>query len=148
MDESKNREQAVDVVIQHQSLSIDPILCRRTLHLVFSGEDTDLDLVTLIQADHATVNQLNRGYLGHDFNTDVLAFTYSKPNEPLEGEIYVDLDTANERYSEFGATFEQEALRYVVHGALHLAGYRDQEPEGKAQMHQLEDRYLQEAGVL
>lgn len=148
MDTSGTNRHGVDIVIQHESLSVDPQLCRRTLHLVFSGEGADVQQITLIQSDHATVSQLNRSYLGHDYDTDVLAFLYSDPNGPLDGEIYVDLDTADERHAEFGTTFEQEVLRYSIHGALHLIGYRDHEPDGRAQMQEIEDRYLRNAGML
>lgn len=148
MTESRTRAPNVDIIVQHESLSIDPDLCRRALHAVFAGEDTTVAIVTLIQADHAIVRHLNRTYLEHDYDTDVLAFPYSEEHESLEGEIYVDLDTAAEQHGEFGASFEQEALRYAIHGALHLAGYRDDEPTGKNEMHELEDRYLRAAGVL
>lgn len=139
-------DESLDVVIQHPSLAIDAERCRRVLTLVFEGEEIEVASVTLVLADHATVHELNRSYLQHDYETDVLAFRYSDDGEPLEGEIYVDLDTAAERHREFGATFEQEALRYAVHGALHLAGYSDTDSDGKKEMHELEDRYLGQTG--
>ena len=45
--------------------------------------------------------------------------------EHVDGEVYVDLDTAAERAPEFGVTMAHEALRYVAHGVLHLCGYDD-----------------------
>lgn len=148
MEDGATGDDPLDVIVQHASLEVDPELCRRVLMHVFDIEEIDLRLVTLIQADHVTVRQLNRSYLEHDYETDVLAFPYSDEGEALEGEIYIDLDTAAERHEEFGATLEQEALRYAVHGALHLVGYCDEEREGKEEMHRLEDRYLSETGVL
>ena len=65
----------------------------------------------------------------------------------LDGEIYVDLDTAEERAPEFGTTFEAEALRYVAHGVLHLAGHDDATDPQRAAMRVLEDRALADAGV-
>ncbi len=138
----------LDVVVQHEYLAVDPALCRRVLAHVFDSSEIEIRHVTLIQADHDTVRQLNLRFLKHDYETDVLAFFYSEQGEPLEGEIYIDLDTATERHDEFGATFEQEVLRYAVHGALHLAGYRDDAAEGKEEMHKLEEFYLHEAGVI
>ena len=54
----------------------------------------------------------------------------------------MDLDTAAERAPEFGVPFEREALRYVVHGVLHLAGHDDATDAGRAAMRALEDVYL------
>ncbi len=99
--------------------------------------------------DHAAVLALNRRHLGHDYLTDVLSFSLVDEDDPpgaVEGEVYVDLDTAAERCAEFGATFEQEAARYAVHGLLHLIGYDDATAEGRAAMRACEDRYLCAAG--
>lgn len=147
-DASGRLEMQFEVIIQHDELSVDPDLCRRILESVFRGEGVEVDHITLIQSDHETVRDLNRTYLEHDYDTDVLAFAYSEDDQALEGEIYIDLDTAGERHDEFSSTFEQEALRYTVHGALHLAGYRDDETAGKDKMHTMEDRYLREAGII
>lgn len=109
---------------------------------VVDGEGAEIVFLSIILADHATVHQLNRDFLQHDYETDVLSFPLDERPGLVDGEVYVDLDTAAERAPEFGATFDQEARRYVVHGLLHLLGYDDASPEGKAQMHMLEDRYL------
>lgn len=105
--------------------------------------------VSIVLADHAQVLQLNRDYLGHDYHTDVLSFDLSAPEgEAVEGEVYVDLDTAAERHREFDTAFETEALRYVAHGVLHLMGYDDATDEGKSIMRAFEDRYLRAADLL
>jgi Predicted metal-dependent hydrolase len=62
--------------------------------------------------------------------------------EGIEGEVYVDLDTAAERHDEFDASFEREAYRYVVHGLLHLVGYDDAQPAGQDKMREKENQYL------
>lgn len=84
---------------------------------------------------------MNRSFLDHDYHTDVLAFDLSE-DEGVDGEIYVDLDTAAERCEEFGATFDHETARYVLHGLLHLLGYRDKQEEDQVLMKQREDEYL------
>lgn len=134
----------IRVEIQHPTRSLPVDRCRQLLGRVAQGEDVRIKELTLILADHATVLDLNRRFLDHDYHTDVLAFDYSDGTEIVQGEVYVDLDTAHERYAEFGAAFEEEALRYVVHGLLHLVGYSDKTPEGRKKMRALEDRYLAE----
>ncbi|RMF64358.1 MAG: rRNA maturation RNase YbeY, partial [Bacteroidetes bacterium] len=115
----------------------------RLVRRVLDGEGIAWHYVGVILTDHATVLDLNRAYLHHDYLTDVLSFNLSGPDDALlTGEVYVDLDTAAERHAEFGVTFEEEVFRYVVHGLLHLAGYEDATPAEKAAMHALEDRYL------
>jgi len=139
---------AVTIEIEHATLSVNPALCRRALLHVFETEKVKVDQVTLVQSNHELVRELNREYLGHDFETDVLSFRYSENDSSIEGEIYVDLDTALERCDEFGASFEAEVLRYTIHGALHLTGLADDTAERKAAMHAVEDRHLVELGLM
>lgn len=89
-----------------------------------------------------TVRRLNRKYLGHDYDTDVLSFEIDRTADGLEGEVYVDVETAAERCSEFGSQEREEIERYTIHGLLHLAGYDDDTAENKDRMHVLENLYL------
>jgi rRNA maturation RNase YbeY len=114
------------------------------IHHVIDAEDASLRFLSVVLTDHETVLRLNREYLDHDYHTDVLSFDLTEDgSSAIEGEVYVDLDTAQERHSEFDTTFEEEALRYAVHGVLHLIGYDDADPEDAQTMRTLEDRYLQ-----
>ncbi|MDX1545847.1 MAG: rRNA maturation RNase YbeY [Rhodothermales bacterium] len=130
----------------HPSHQLDEALLERLVDAVVDGEGATLRYLGLILADHATVLDLNRAYLEHDYLTDVLSFPLDDAPGILDGEVYVDLDTAAERHAEFGATFEQEACRYVVHGLLHLLGHDDATPAGRRRMRALEDRYLHALG--
>lgn len=148
---------AIAVEIDHPSRRIDPARVKQAAAQVLDGEDRALRGLTVVLSDHDTVHRLNREYLGHDYVTDVLSFDLSLSDDAdvsgasddassgptaVDGEVYVDLDTAAERHDEFGASFEEEVLRYVVHGVLHLAGYDDATEAGQEEMRMLEDRYL------
>ena len=124
---------------------------REVLKHVMASERVRPGELALILADHETVLALNRRYLGHDYHTDVLAFDLAEERQTaarhdsgkvIHGEIYVDLDTAHERCTEFGVDAVDEALRYAVHGLLHLIGHSDRTASEKSRMHALEDRYL------
>lgn len=102
---------------------------------------TDAD-VSVVVAGHSLVRDLNVRYLEHDYNTDVLSFTLSDATDRLEGEVYIDVEMAAERCAEFGTSIEQESMRYVIHGVLHLTGHDDSTPALKADMTSLEDAIL------
>lgn len=138
---------AIEIVLDHPSRTVDEARLRGALKALLAGENRTAAEVAVVFTDHATVRELNVQYLGHDYDTDVLSFWLgdgepTDPAAPLEGEVYVDLDTAAERCAEFDADYEAEAVRYALHGVLHLCGYDDATPEEKATMHRLEDRYL------
>ncbi len=140
----------LDVHHAHEALDVDDGAVRAVVQAVCAGEGVVPESVGIILADHSTVHDLNREWLDHDFETDVVSFVLdetARARGALDGEVYVDLDTAAERAPEFGATMETEALRYVAHGVLHLAGHDDATDAQRAAMRALEDRYLAAAGV-
>ncbi len=112
--------------------------------VVFAGESKRFESVSVVLADHETVLKLNREWLAHDFNTDVISFLLE--DDPIEGEVYVDVETASERFKEFDSDLNSEIERYIVHGLLHLCGHEDASEREREAMHVLENRYLDAAG--
>ena len=91
--------------------------------------------------DRERHTELHRTFLDRDDPTDVLAFPLGD-SETLEGEVYVDLDTARNRHQEFMCSFESEGARYVVHGVLHLLGFDDKTTESRSTMKKKEEKYV------
>lgn len=128
----------------HSSLSLDEDTVERLIQHVLEEEGASPVHISVVLSNHDTVRRLNVAYLDHDYNTDVLSFSMREDNasDAVEGEVYVDLDTAQERHEEFDTSFEREAYRYVVHGVLHLMDYDDATEDGQQTMRALEDQYL------
>ena len=84
---------------------------------------------------------VNREFLGHDYYTDVITFDYSTPST-LNGDIFISLDTVRSNAEMVGTSFENELLRILIHGVLHLTGQGDKTPETKAQMTAKEEKAL------
>ena len=145
-DDFPGLEQPLVIEQIHPKLSIDVDALTALIERTVAGEDGKLAALSVVLGDHKLIRELNVKWLEHDYNTDVLAFPLGEhgTGKVVDGEIYVDLDTANERAPEFNVTFEAEARRYVCHGLLHLLGYVDDTPAGKQKMQALEDKYLQQ----
>ena len=138
--------EVIHVHQHHQTRTLEAAQVRTLVARMAAAEDVPIDEVSIVLADHATVLELNRRFLDHDYVTDVLSFPLGENDGAgLTGEVYVDLDTAAERHAEFGASFTDEALRYVIHGVLHLMGYTDSTEEGRQAMRAKEDHYLVQA---
>ena len=88
---------------------------------------------------------VNREFLGHDYYTDVITFDYSTPST-LNGDIFISLDTVRSNAEMVGTSFENELLRILIHGVLHLTGQADKTPETKAQMTEKEEKALAKLG--
>jgi probable rRNA maturation factor len=102
--------------------------------------------VSLAVVDDATIHELNHRYLDHDWPTDVLSFALSGDDGHLEGEVIISADTAAAEAAEIGWPAAGEQLLYVVHGMLHLVGYRDKHPVEAARMREAEIELLHEFG--
>ncbi len=85
--------------------------------------------------------RINRQFIGHDYYTDHIGFDYCQ-GTILSGDTYISLDTVATNAEKFGADFEHELLRVVIHSILHLCGIDDQTPAQRAQMQEAEDRAL------
>lgn len=85
--------------------------------------------------------EINREFLKHDYYTDVIAFDYHE-GDYIEGEVYLSIDTIRKNSILFSKRLKEEVLRVMVHAALHLAGYKDDDERGKAVMREAEDKYL------
>ncbi len=87
---------------------------------------------------------INRQYLGHDYYTDVITFDYSDlvGRKVVSGDIFIDPATVDDNARLLGTNPAEEQLRVIIHGVLHLCGYKDKSDTEAAQMRQKEDFYL------
>jgi probable rRNA maturation factor len=109
---------------------------------------------------------LNRRFLRHDRDTDVLSFRYDDADgrwpmarraglrppatgdRLIVGEILVAPAAARAYAKRHGLRYQEELARYVVHGLLHWLGHRDGTPREQARMRRMEDALLDHCGVL
>jgi probable rRNA maturation factor len=85
--------------------------------------------------------QINQEYLNHDTLTDIVTFDNSEDPKRIEGDIFISIDRVKENGDALG-TKETELKRVMVHGLLHLLGYKDKKKEDKAIMTEKEDFYI------
>ena len=85
--------------------------------------------------------KINRQFLNHDFYTDIITFDYSGKNK-TEGEIFISIDRVKENAQTFKQTFQKELMRTIIHGILHLCGYKDKTPADIKKMRMEEDKAL------
>ena len=98
-------------------------------------KDSSYDTISLniIFSDDINLNRLKLEYFNEDVLTDVLAFPIQNDTK-LEAEIYISYDRAISSSKEFNVSLNSELIRLIVHGILHLLGYRDNSDELKKVM--------------
>lgn len=85
--------------------------------------------------------QLNQQFLNHETLTDIITFDYSSVST-LSGEIYISVERVEENAHKFGAKFPDELRRVMIHGVLHMMGYKDKKSGDKIIMRKKEEAYL------
>lgn len=107
------------------------------------GKDANLSLAFV---DNNEIKKLNKRYFDSDEVTDVIAFPLSNQKNVISGEIIVSVETAVDTAGKGRIDIEGEILLYIVHGLLHLLGYRDDNREDSKVMHDKESRILKNLG--
>jgi probable rRNA maturation factor len=81
------------------------------------------------------MQRLNRTYRQRDYATDVLSFPMQDASQsPLAfvGDVVICVPVALSQASRFGNTSDEEILRLLIHGTLHLLGYDHETTEQEA----------------
>jgi probable rRNA maturation factor len=105
-------------------------------------EGYKLEELNFILCSDAYLLRINQDYLQHDDYTDVITFDNSEELKTIVGDIFISVDRIKENSTNFNASLLNELCRVMIHGTLHLLGYKDKTKIAKALMTQKEDFYL------
>ena len=108
---------------------------------VVGKEGKKMKDLSFIFCDDMELLNKNSKYLNHDTLTDILTFDYSENNN-ISGDIYISIDRVKENAKTYKVTFENELDRVMIHGVLHLLGYKDKSKKDQKAMREKEDFYL------
>ena len=99
-----------------------------TLNIIFTNDDL--------------LVQLNKEYLKHFSLTDIITFDLSDSGGIVEGDIYISIERAKENARAYREPFQREVHRLIIHGVLHLLGYKDKTKAERDEMRAREEYYL------
>lgn len=97
--------------------------------------------LSIITCSDSYIHKMNVQYLGHDYATDIITFDYSECSI-LSGDLFISTDTVRSNAKRYGVLFHVELHRVIIHGVLHLMGYKDKSKSDAAEMRRQEDAAL------
>ena len=106
------------------------------------AEGYKLKELTYIFCSDAYLLQINQQYLDHDTYTDIITFDNSEEDGKITGDIFISIERIRENAKKFSVSETDELHRVIIHGSLHLLGYKDKTAASKEKMTQKEDEYL------
>jgi len=111
------------------------------LHQVIRHEDKIPGDISYIFCDDDYMIKQNITFLNHDTYTDIITFDECV-GDIVAGSILISLERVEENAKLFNKSFENELLRVLVHGTLHLCGYKDKSEDESMTMRCKEDEAL------
>ena len=97
--------------------------------------------IDYIFCDDEYLLDINIKYLDHDTYTDIITFDYTE-EKVIGGDIFISVDRLKENASLFKVDFNDELLRVMSHGVLHLLGYKDKSEEDSDVMRKKENECI------
>ncbi len=111
------------------------------LSVVCVEEQKELNEVNLIFCSDEYLLKMNIEFLQHDYYTDIISFDYCE-GKLISGDLFISKDRVCENAIINKVGFSMELNRVVVHGVLHLCGYKDKSEDEVDVMRGKEDYYL------
>lgn len=130
----------IEIADNQECLTIDEGFVRTIVRQTLQTEQVSAATISVAIVDNAQIHNLNRQYLNHDYETDVLSFLLEESrDEPAElpsdaprgagktidGEVIVSTEMATAMAGDYSWDVMDELTLYIVHGLLHLCGYDD-----------------------
>ncbi|WP_162054175.1 rRNA maturation RNase YbeY [Pontibacter pamirensis] len=109
---------------------------------VIEQHEQELSSLTYVFCSDDYLHQINVEYLDHDTLTDIITFNNADEEGIIEGDIFISVDRVRDNSVELGISFDDELHRVIIHGVLHLLGFRDKTEEEEGLMRKQEDSSL------
>ena len=100
---------------------------------IADSEHRTLGDLNIIFCSDSYLLELNQKYLSHETFTDIITFDYGEDSK-ISGDIFISIERITENAAVFKVNFEDELLRVMAHGVLHLCGYKDKQKTDKTVM--------------
>jgi len=97
--------------------------------------------ITFIFCDDEYLSDINNKYLNSNYLTDIITFSYNE-DQMISGDIMISIERVKENAKIYKTFFLNELSRVMIHGILHLCGYKDKSEKEKTNMQEKENYYL------
>lgn len=115
---------------------------RKWITETITNEGYALNELNFIFCSDEYLLRVNQDFLQHDYYTDVITFDNSEELKMILGDIFISIDRVKDNAKQNKVSTHDELCRIIIHGTLHLLGYRDKTKKAKVEMTAKEDFYL------
>ena len=113
---------------------------RELIKKICVEENKKLGFINCVFCSDNYLIEINNKYLQHDYFTDIITFDHSENKKNIEGDLYISIDRTKENAKKYKVDENTELIRVIIHGLLHLIGYKDKTKKEKALMSEKENK--------
>ncbi len=117
---------------------------KREIHKLIKNLSEELNFkvfsLNISFLDSSTMTEQNKRFLQHDYDTDIITLDYSEKAGLIDAEIFISYEMAIKNAKKYKTTTNNEIIRLIIHGILHLTGYDDTTPGEKRKMKRIENK--------
>lgn len=114
---------------------------KKWIEKVIVNEQQKAGTIIFVFTNDEELLKINQQFLKHNTYTDIITFDYTE-EKVLNGEIYISIERVRENAEKLEIPFATELHRVIIHGILHLCGYKDKTKIDSGSMRKKEDKAL------
>jgi len=111
------------------------------IETIFKKEGYPLESLTYIFCSDKYLRSINKTFLSHNYDTDIITFNLSESNK-IVGEVYISIERVRDNARFYQKTLREELHRVIFHGVFHLCGYKDKSKSEQTEMREKENMAL------
>ena len=112
----------------------DKIKIKKWILKSIEAEKKNVNFISFNFCSDDFILELNNNALKHNYYTDIITFELNNKNENIEGDIYISVDRVKENAKILKESFTDELHRVIIHGVLHLCGYKEKSSKESKKM--------------
>ncbi len=116
-------------------------ILKKWIETIVNNHNKELGDISYIFCSDEQLLEINKEYLNHDYYTDIITFDYSEA-ERISGDMFISIDRIKDNAKALKVPYQEELHRVIIHGVLHLLGFKDKTESESQKMRQLEDESL------
>jgi probable rRNA maturation factor len=134
------------MAIFFHSIDINPRIRHKTalkrwINDCILSENKQTGDINIIFCSDEHLLEMNRSHLAHDYFTDIITFDFTAEDK-ISGDLYISFDRVKDNAQAHGLSVENETYRVIIHGVMHLCGYKDKTKNDIVTMRQQEEKCL------
>lgn len=136
--EMTNSKTIVVMAVSFQNIEIqfklsEKIKIKSWVKKIVELEKKNLGQINFVFTNDEELLKTNIQFLNHNTYTDIITFD-SCEGKIINGDIIISIERVKENAEKFNVEFETEIKRVIIHGVLHLCGYKDKTTKDAAEM--------------